>query len=189
MSEYCSMIGGRRMWLGALVASAACGCGGPARETSPTCGCEPSAEAKSPAAPRAVVIRWQRIADAQGQTCGRCGDTEAAIDAAAERLQKSLSPLEVNVSVQKVALPTSELDKCVEESNRIWLNGRPLEAWLSAMTGASACSGFCGDRACRTLVVDGRSYDAIPAELIVRAGLLAAADAIRPPATGACCGT
>ncbi|NUQ45757.1 MAG: DUF2703 domain-containing protein [Phycisphaerae bacterium] len=175
------------MWLGALVASTACGCGGPARDASSACGCEAPSAAKS-TAPRAVVIRWQRIADTQGQTCGRCGSTEQAIDAAAARLRQSLSPLEVTVSVQKVAMPTSDLDKCVEESNRIWLNDRPLEQWLSANVGTSACTGFCGDRTCRTLEVDGQSYDTIPADLIVRAGLLAAADSIRRPAQATCCG-
>jgi hypothetical protein len=44
----------------------------------------------------------------------------------------------------------------------------------------SRCSGCCGDSDCRTTVVDGRVYETIPPELIVRAGLKMAANLIQP---------
>jgi hypothetical protein len=40
---------------------------------------------------------------------------------------------------------------------------------------------------CRTVVVGDKVYEAIPAELIVRAGLLAAAEMILPQQGPACC--
>ncbi|MDI9627737.1 MAG: DUF2703 domain-containing protein [Acidobacteriota bacterium] len=62
------------------------------------------------------------------------------------------------------------------ESNQILLNGRTLEQWLGGQTGQSQCCDVCGPNDCRTVSVDGVSYESIPAELIVRAGLLAAAE-------------
>lgn len=72
------------------------------------------------------------------------------------------------------------------ESNRIWIAGRPLEEWLGASTGSSPCCDQCGDDPCRTVEVDGVTLEAIPAEVIVRAGLMAAADLTRgaPPLAG-----
>ncbi len=64
--------------------------------------------------------------------------------------------------------------------NRIWIAGQPLEEIIGAQTGVSRCGGCCGDSDCRTTVVDGRAYETIPPELIVRAGLEVAANMIRP---------
>jgi hypothetical protein len=50
-----------------------------------------------------------------------------------------------------------------------------LEHWLGATTGASRCCSVCGETECRTLEVDGASFEAVPERLIVKAGLAAAA--------------
>lgn len=54
-----------------------------------------------------------------------------------------------------------------------------LEDWLGAVTASSPYCGSCGDNECRTVSVSDQIYEAIPAALIVRAGLLAAADVLR----------
>jgi hypothetical protein len=60
------------------------------------------------------------------------------------------------------------------QSNKILINEKTMEAWLGAQTGQSPCCGPCGDAECRTIELNGRAYEAIPASLIVDAALRAA---------------
>lgn len=125
-----------------------------------------------------LPIRWQRLVDEQGRTCDRCGTTEAATEDAVKKLRRALKELNIDVVLEKAALSSSTFSKDPLESNRIWIAGKPIEEWLQATVGKSQCCGTCGDSECRTVTVDGKTYDAIPAELIVKAGLLASAQLI-----------
>jgi len=127
---------------------------------------------------QALQIRWQRLVDEKGQTCARCGTTEAATGAAVKKLRRSLKGLDIEVVLEKVALSPAAFAKDPLESNRIWIAEKPIEEWLQATIGKSQCCGACGDAECRTITVDGRTYDAVPAELVIKAGLLASAQLI-----------
>ncbi len=129
---------------------------------------------------RELVIRWQRLVDSAGDTCDRCGGTERSIAQARRTLAASLKPLGLHVRVIKTQLSASQFKLDPGESNRIWIGEETLETILGARTSASICSGCCGDSPCRTTVIDGQTYETIPAELIVRAGLRAAADLVQP---------
>jgi len=88
-------------------------------------------------------------------------------------------------------LSPKEFAEDVSESNRIWIANRPLEEWLGGESGMSPC-GFCCSELdesveCRTLSVDGGTYEVIPARLIVKAGLMAASEIMKVPSTGKCC--
>jgi len=120
-----------------------------------------------------LLIHWQRLLDG-GATCARCGATETAVEAACRRLQEALGPWGVKVVLEKTALDPAAFARDPQQSNLIRINGQPLEYWLQATTGRSPCCGPCGDNECRTLTVNGQVYEAIPAELIVQAGLRAA---------------
>jgi hypothetical protein len=124
---------------------------------------------------KTLVIRWQRLVDKGGDTCGRCGSTERSIDEAQRLLAASL------LTAEQFKLDPSA-------SNEIWIGAETLDTILNAKTGASACAGVCGGSPCRTTLVDGQSYETIPAELIVRAGLHAAADLLQPVAPPTACG-
>ncbi|MEA5097108.1 MAG: DUF2703 domain-containing protein [Burkholderiaceae bacterium] len=50
-----------------------------------------------------------------------------------------------------------------------------MEHWLEASAGSSRCCAACGNADCRTLEVDGKSFDAIPEELLIKAALRAVA--------------
>lgn len=128
---------------------------------------------------RTLVIRWQRLVDTAGDTCDRCAGTERSIEQAGRALAASLKPLGIDVRVIKTQLTAEEFKLAPSESNRIWIAEETLETILGAKASASICAGCCGDSPCRTTVVDGRSYEAIPPELIIRAGLRAAADLVR----------
>ena len=129
---------------------------------------------------KTLVIRWQRLTESSGDTCSRCGNTEQSIDEAGRLLTASLKPTGVRVSVVKERLTPEQFKRDASQSNRIWIAEQPLEDILGAKSGVSRCSGCCGDSDCRTTVVDGRTYETIPPELIVRAGLKVAANMIQP---------
>ena len=122
-----------------------------------------------------LVIVWQRLLSLQGQTCDRCAATESALQQAVETLQQVLAPLQMQVEFHRQAMTLAQFNQDPGASNRIWIAEQPLEAWLGASTGTSPCCSVCGDAACRTLECGNQSYDAIPPQLIIKAGLLAAA--------------
>ena len=132
-------------------------------------------------------IQWQRLVDKQGQTCDRCGTTESSVEDAVQKLKRSLKEVDIEVILEKKALSPSAFSKDPLESNRIWIAGKPIEEWLSATNGKSQCCSTCGDSECRTIIVDGKTYEAIPAELIVKAGLLAATQLVASPSVKPCC--
>lgn len=130
-----------------------------------------------------LEIVWQRLVDHAGATCPRCGTTGESVATAGADLERALAPLGISVRVTARELTDAQFRAAPDESNRIWIAGRPLEQWLDAGTGSSPCCDQCGDDPCRTVEIDGTTHEAIPAEVIVRAGLLAAADLLRPART------
>lgn len=63
------------------------------------------------------------------------------------------------------------------------------EEWLGGTIGQRPCCEVCGPNECRTLTIEGRTHEAIPSELVVRAGLLAAASLTTAPTTLCCAST
>ena len=130
-----------------------------------------------------LTITWQRLIDATGSTCPRCAGTQQEVQRAVERLRAALEPLGV-----RPVLETREIDMAAflqqpDQSNRIWIGGRPLEDWLGARSGSSPCCDACGDEECRTLEINGTRHEVVPEALLVRAGLIAASqllDTTRP---------
>jgi hypothetical protein len=122
---------------------------------------------------KTIKIIWQRLVDGQGDACERCGGTEQELDKAVRFLQKSLAPAGVRFSLEKKVMDIGEVAPDPSQSNRIWIDGRPLEKWLGADVGKSPCCGPCQGLDCRTLEKNGISHETIPAEMIIQAGLLA----------------
>ncbi len=140
-----------------------------------------------------LTVNWQRMVTGDGQTCDRCGGTEDELRKAIGTLQQSLRPLGIEVAFVEGALTIDECAADIIQSNRIVVGDRSLEEWLGGEVGQSSCGSCCSaigeEVECRTLRVDGSTYEVIPADLIVRAGLLAASGMIgAPPATPCCPG-
>jgi len=133
-------------------------------------------------------IRWQRLVE-DGQTCPRCRSTEEELEQAASTLRQALSPLGIEVLLEKEALSAAQFAQDPLRSNQIWLNGRPLEGWLGGTVGHSPCCDVCGPADCRTVEVQGQAYEAIPADLIVKAGLSAALEMLSAAPRSSCCGS
>ncbi len=136
---------------------------------------------------KTLQISWQRLVDEQGETCERCGTTETAVEDAMQLLKQSVKGLGVDVVLEKSIIDNSAFKENPLESNRIWIGDKSLEDWLSATTSVSQCGTACGDSNCRTMVVDGKSFEAIPSELIVKAGLLASAQLLEAEAQSGGC--
>jgi hypothetical protein len=142
---------------------------------------------------KTLTVKWQRLVDEKGQTCDRCGSTEREIEKAMSSLKQSLAPLGIKVALKKKALDPATFAKDVYQSNRIWVGGRTLEEWLGARVGKSPC-GFCCaelgvDVECRTIEIEGQVYETIPADLITKAGLLAASQLLTGEPDEPCCAT
>lgn len=136
---------------------------------------------------KTLEIVWQRLVDEQGQTCDRCGTTEAAVNEASRKLNRSLRVLGIHVVLTKKVLSPAEFKKDPLESNRMWISGEPIERWLAATTGESQCSTACGTSECRTVTIDGETYEAISADLNIKAGLLAGAQLLQGEPSGSSC--
>ncbi len=138
-----------------------------------------------------LIIRWQRLVDEKGQTCERCGLTEKELQKAFQSLKESLGPIGITVTLKKEVLDPTAFAEDVSQSNRIWINERALEEWLSAEVGKSLCGSCCkepGDNVeCRTVTIGDQTYEEIPAELIIKAGLLAASELINVKTAEPCC--
>lgn len=123
---------------------------------------------------KTLEIIWQRLIHEE-QTCPRCGSTGDEVEKAVVSLKQSLDPLGINVVLKKREISIDAFKKDPLLSNIIWINGRLLEDYIGGTTGQSQCCDVCGPNDCRTVGVDGNEYEVIPSELVIKAGLLAAA--------------
>lgn len=138
-----------------------------------------------------MPIVWKRLVK-KGQTCERCGSTFQQLESAIAKLEVALGPLGIQPVLASETIDENQFATQPSESNRIWMAGQPIEHWLGATVGMSRCCSVCGESDCRTLKFDGRTYETIPEELIIKAGLAAASSLLLGPAapqkTGPCCG-
>lgn len=138
-----------------------------------------------------MPIVWKRLVT-DGETCTRCGNTQQELEAAVAKLHESLLPLGVQPTLELREIDLTEFNANPSESNRIWIAGKPLEEWIGADVGKSRCCTVCGDADCRTVELAGRTYETIPQDILIKAGLMAASQMLLPssPAPGAdqsCC--
>ncbi len=132
-----------------------------------------------------LVIEWQRLLDERKETCPRCGSTEQEVEKAVRELDRLLTTSDITVNLIKKSIDPETFKKDALQSNKILIAGKTLEEWLGATTGQSRCCEVCGDSECRTVEYGGDTHEAIPAEMIIRAGITAAASLfkIQPPQT------
>lgn len=119
-----------------------------------------------------LIVTWQRLIS-EGNTCPRCGSTEDELNKAILQLKENLDPLGIEVILKKIEMTIEEFKKNPIKSNRILFNDRSLEDVIGAKTGHSKCCDVCGDEKCRTVETKEKTYETIPAEMIVKAGLKA----------------
>ncbi len=149
------------------------------------------AEKNEGAGMKTLTIRWQRLVDEKGKTCERCAATEKEVRKARQDLEKSLTPFGMAVALEEEALDPATCAEDISESNRIWINNKSLEDWLGASVGESSCASCCAelgtDVECRTVIHEGETYETIPTNLIIKAGLIAAAQLLSVESNERCC--
>lgn len=124
---------------------------------------------------RTLPIVWQRLVGTQGTTCPRCRGTGEEVRRAVTQLRTALEPLGIEPVLEEREIDQAAFLQDPLQSNQVLISGKPLDDWLNGHTGSSRCCNECGDRECRTLEVEGQTYETIPQDLVVRAGLIAAA--------------
>lgn len=127
-----------------------------------------------------LPIVWQRLVSSLGSTCPRCQGTQEEVQKAIERLKIALEPLGMQPTLEILGLDQATFRHSPSESNRIWIAGMPMEYWIEGKAGSSRCCSECGDNDCRTLELGGATYEVIPEQLLVRAGLIAATTMLDP---------
>lgn len=125
---------------------------------------------------KTLTVRWKRLVNEQGRTCERCGLTGETIQSAVNKLKKALVELGIEVTVKTEALDFPMFSREPLESNRIWIGEKPLEKWIGADVGQSHCCDVCTGSDCRTISIGNNTFEEIPEQLIIQAGLLAAAE-------------
>ncbi|MBS0304738.1 MAG: DUF2703 domain-containing protein [Proteobacteria bacterium] len=128
---------------------------------------------------KTLPVVWKCLVS-KGEACPRCGSTQKNVADAVAQLESALQPLGIRLVLETRAIDAATFRADPAQSNHIRIGGRPMEEWLGARAGSSPCCEVCGDLPCRTTEVDGRSYEAIPQELIVKAAVIAASRMIGP---------
>lgn len=125
--------------------------------------------------PKNIEIIWERLVE-NGETCPRCKETELELEEAVKLLKNLLISHGIKVKLEKIPLSKSEFIKNPLISNRILINGKPMEELLKATVGKSPCCDVCGPTECRTLEIGDETYEKVPKELIISAVLKEAKD-------------
>lgn len=154
-------------------------------KNSSSCCASARASAKS-GNQRTLKIEWQRLISNE-KTCPRCGSTEKELNKAVSTLKQSLAPLGIEVMLEKKEMSVSEFKKAPLQSNRIWINSRPLEDYIGGSVGQSPCCDVCGPSECRTVKIEGQVYETIPSEIIIQAGFVAATQLVNLGNEKFCC--
>ena len=122
-----------------------------------------------------LEIEWRHL-DQDGRTCLRCSDTLQSLQQVIAQLVAECAPHGVHIAYRETKLPPEQLS----ESNLILFNGIPLESVLPDASASESECPSCGDligqpSQCRTVSVEGRTFEAIPAALIRQATCAVAA--------------
>ena len=127
-----------------------------------------------------LPIAWQRLVSADGRTCQRCDATYQHLQSAVTKLREVLEPLGIEPVLELREIDERSFRAKPDESNRIWIAGKPVEDWLAASVGSSPCCSVCGDTPCRTVELEGAVFEDIPEAVILKAALIAASGFIEP---------
>lgn len=113
-------------------------------------------------------IEWRHYSK-DGATCLRCSGTGTNLAGAVATLANDLARHGVRVSYRETLLPERDMPR----SNLILFNGIPLEQVLegtASESGCDSCSCLTGKQTvCRTVQLEGTTYEEIPEDLIRRA--------------------
>jgi len=139
---------------------------------------------------KVLTIAWQHSPEKEGTKCEKCLAKKAEIQKAYESLKNSLPSLGIQVALTEEPVKTMSCGMVLSQSSKICIGGRMLEEWLGAELGPGTCGKGCtrapGEAQCVSLKLEGETYEVVPADLIVKAGLVAASDMLGPKSSKPC---
>jgi hypothetical protein len=117
-----------------------------------------------------LAIVWQRYAG-EGGLCHGCRAAQREVEEAMTTIRHALGPFGIEPQLEVRLMPEAQYRATPEQSNRIWIAGKPIEQWLNGTVRYRAARS-----PCRMVEIDGVTFEAIPHRLIVEAAILAASD-------------
>ena len=134
-----------------------------------------------------LTIAWHKVSEADGSICDLSIATQQTVDEAAGKLSQALATDGVDIVVKTLTPEKVEGGDCL--CNRVLIQGRFVDEWLGAEMVKTACSGCPNQAGCPksagsggacggqyAMIHQDKTYSIVPANLIVMAGLIAAAD-------------
>jgi len=123
----------------------------------------------------ADMSKCDMSAKAKCGDCNNCGVSAKEMKKAYSTLKRELATEGVKVKLKKVK---ANAECAMPSASRVWMSDVPMEVWLGAKTEMAMCGG-CKDKpeggmSHASMVMDGKTYDAVSADLIVQAGHKAA---------------
>jgi hypothetical protein len=143
-------------------------------------------------APEVLTIAWHKVEEDDGTICDLSAATQQSVVQASEELRQALAPNGVDIVVETLTPEKVEGAECL--CNRVLIQGRFADEWLGAELARTSCSGCpnrggcpktaasgdqCGGQT--AVVYQGKTYEILPANLVMMAGLIAAADMTGEP--------
>lgn len=116
-----------------------------------------------------IKITWQGLVGKNGETCERCNKTYLNIEKALFKVEPILSNFGIKVVLEKKELSREEFRNNPLSSNRVFINGEPIEDILDLRVGRSICCDFCEGLECRTIIDVDRETNEIPEKHIIAA--------------------
>jgi hypothetical protein len=170
----------KRLAIAMLVAIALVGCGRESEQVD-TSATQAEDDVKT------LTIAWHKVTEDDGTVCDLSTRTQQVVEQAAKDLRRTLAPNGIDVAVETITPAKVEGSQCL--CNRVLVQGRFVDEWLGADVVKAPCSG-CADRgacpksaesgsACAgqtAMAYQGNTYEIVPANLLMMAGLIAAAD-------------
>lgn len=136
---------------------------------------------------RTLTIAWHKVSEDDGSICELSTATHKSVEQAFKELSQTLAPNGMKVAVETLSPEKVEGSECL--CNRVLIQGRFVDEWLGADLVKTACSGCPNQAGCAksagsgggcggqyAMIHQGKTYSIVPANLIVMAGIIAAAD-------------
>ena len=112
---------------------------------------------------------WQGLVSKNGEICEGCNKTYLNIENALTKLEPLISNFGIKIILEKKELSEEDLKKDPMSSNRIFINGEPIEEILNLEAGkGTPCKLYNGFK-CRTIIDGDKETNEIPEKLIIAA--------------------
>ncbi len=136
-------------------------------------------------------VEWLHVGADVTHTCERCSATGTTLAAVIKEMEPDLAGKGIQIIYKETVLPFEKLP----ESNKVLINGRPLEKYLTNARVVQTCCESCaciGEQdfaECRAIQTPDELFESLPADLIRRVLMIAAdqMDEQTGPSEG-CCG-